>query len=53
MNLQGLPCVSARRYLSEAGEKETLRVLKEQLRRQERITSDDVRLAARAVASQG
>ncbi|RAW22874.1 hypothetical protein PC110_g20690 [Phytophthora cactorum] len=53
MNLQGLPCVSARRYLSEAGEKETLRVLKEQLRRQERITSDDVRLAARSVASQG
>ncbi|KAG3121931.1 hypothetical protein C6341_g27179, partial [Phytophthora cactorum] len=47
------PCVSARRYLSEAGEKETLRVLKEQLRRQERITSDDVRLAARSVASQG
>ncbi|KAL4160602.1 hypothetical protein PRNP1_001169 [Phytophthora ramorum] len=42
-----------RRYLSEAGEKEALRVLREQLHRQRRVTSDDVRLAVRAVASQG
>ncbi|KAK1932106.1 hypothetical protein P3T76_012606 [Phytophthora citrophthora] len=43
---------SVRRYLSEADEKEALRVLKEQLRHQKRVTSDDVRLAVRAVASQ-
>ncbi|KAG7375245.1 26S proteasome non-ATPase regulatory subunit 13, partial [Phytophthora pseudosyringae] len=45
--------MSVRRYLSEPGEKEALRVLKEQLRHQTRVTSDDVRLAVRAVASQG
>ncbi|CAI5737544.1 unnamed protein product [Peronospora destructor] len=44
--------VFVRRYLSEPGEKEVLRVLKEQLRHQKRITSDDIRLTVRAVASQ-
>ncbi|KAL3672211.1 hypothetical protein V7S43_002873 [Phytophthora oleae] len=42
-----------RRYLSEADEKEALHMLKKQLRHQKRVTSDDVRLAVRAVASQG
>ncbi|CAH0482184.1 unnamed protein product [Peronospora belbahrii] len=42
-----------RRYLSESGEKEALDVLREQLRHHKRVTSDDVRLAVRAVASQG
>ncbi|KAL3672279.1 hypothetical protein V7S43_002938 [Phytophthora oleae] len=42
-----------RRYLSEADEKEALQVLKEQLRHQKHVTSDDVRLAVRGVASQG
>ncbi|POM58162.1 DNA-binding protein [Phytophthora palmivora] len=42
-----------RRYLSEADEKEALRVLREQMRHQQRVTSDDVRMAVRAVASQG
>ncbi|RQM11221.1 hypothetical protein DD237_004884 [Peronospora effusa] len=51
MALSSSVCV--RRYLSEPGEKEALRVLKEQLRHQKRITSDDVRLAVRNVASQG
>ena len=51
MALSSSVCV--RRYLSEPGEKEALRVLKEQLRHQKRITSDDVRLAVRTVASQG
>ncbi|POM58163.1 Hypothetical protein PHPALM_37234, partial [Phytophthora palmivora] len=45
--------VSVRRYLSEADEKEALRVLREQMRHQQRVTSDDVRLVVRAVASQG
>jgi hypothetical protein len=46
------PGVSVRRFLSENGEKEVMRALKEQLRRQQRVTSDDVRMAVRAVASQ-
>ncbi|KUF72226.1 hypothetical protein AM587_10015460 [Phytophthora nicotianae] len=46
------PGGSVRRYLSEADEKEALRMLKEKLRRQKRITSDDVRLAVRSVAGQ-
>ncbi|KAG1703976.1 hypothetical protein DVH05_006982 [Phytophthora capsici] len=44
--------LSVRRYLSEGDEKEALRMLKEQLRHHKRVTSDDVRLAVRAVASQ-
>ncbi|OWZ04766.1 DNA-binding protein [Phytophthora megakarya] len=45
--------VSVRRHLSEADEKEALRVLREQLRNQQRVTSDDVRMAVRAVAGRG
>ncbi|KUF72246.1 hypothetical protein AM587_10015459 [Phytophthora nicotianae] len=44
---------SVRRYLSDADEKEVLRALNEQYRRQKHITSDDVRLVVRAVAGQG
>ncbi|KAE8995931.1 hypothetical protein PR003_g19380 [Phytophthora rubi] len=47
------PAASVRRYLSESGEKELLRILHEQQQRHKHVTSDDVRLAARAVASQG
>ncbi|KAG7394569.1 26S proteasome non-ATPase regulatory subunit 13 [Phytophthora boehmeriae] len=45
--------INARRYLSEADEKEAVRVLRDQLRHQKRVTSDDVRLAVRSVASKG
>ncbi|KAG6619871.1 putative DNA-binding protein [Phytophthora cinnamomi] len=44
---------SVRRYLGEAGEREVLRVLRGQQQRHKRVTSDDVRLAARAVANRG
>ncbi|KAG6620109.1 putative DNA-binding protein [Phytophthora cinnamomi] len=42
-----------RRYLGDAGEREVLRVLRGQQQRHKRVTSDDVRLAARAVANRG
>lgn len=44
---------SVRRYLSEADEKEALKTLRDQLRRQKRVTSDDVRQTVRAIASKG
>lgn len=44
---------SVRRYLSEADEKEALKSLRDQLRRQKRVTSDDVRQTVRAIASKG
>ncbi|KAI9997814.1 hypothetical protein PInf_001745 [Phytophthora infestans] len=55
MNLhhRDLSSACVRRYLSEADEKEALRKLMEKLRHQKRITSDDVRMEIRTVASQG
>uniref|UniRef100_A0AAV1VCW6 HTH psq-type domain-containing protein n=1 Tax=Peronospora matthiolae TaxID=2874970 RepID=A0AAV1VCW6_9STRA len=43
--------VSVRRYLSESAEREVLQRLNEQLCHQKRVTTDDVRLAVRTVAS--
>ncbi|CAI5734002.1 unnamed protein product [Hyaloperonospora brassicae] len=43
--------VSVRRYLSEAAEREVLRLLNAQLGHEQRVTTDDVRLAVRTVAS--
>ncbi|KAF4318605.1 hypothetical protein BBO99_00006545 [Phytophthora kernoviae] len=45
--------ISTRRYLSEADEKEALQILRDLLRHQNRVTSDDIRLAVRSVASKG
>ncbi|KAG2789310.1 hypothetical protein PC129_g20670 [Phytophthora cactorum] len=41
------------RFLSEADEQEVLGILRERFRHEQRITSDDVRLVVRAVASRG
>ncbi|KAG6944290.1 hypothetical protein JG688_00017157 [Phytophthora aleatoria] len=41
------------RILSEADEQEVLGILRERFRHEQRITSDDVRLVVRAVASRG
>ncbi|CEG45425.1 hypothetical protein PHYSODRAFT_311457 [Plasmopara halstedii] len=45
--------MTMRRYLSKMSEFKVLRLLTEQLQRQKHVTSDDVRLAVRAVASRG
>lgn len=47
------PTAAVRRFLSEEDEKKVVLILNEQLHRHRRITSDDVRLTVRDVASQG